>query len=45
MFGGAAIAVAQQWRLLDEEQLLTNSLPSYAAYKAKVKYRQIPFVW
>jgi protein-S-isoprenylcysteine O-methyltransferase Ste14 len=33
------------WRLLDEEQLLTNSLPGYAAYKAKVKYRLIPFVW
>jgi protein-S-isoprenylcysteine O-methyltransferase Ste14 len=33
------------WRLLDEEQLLTNSLPGYAAYKAKLKYRLIPFVW
>ena len=33
------------WRLLDEEKLLAKSLPGYVAYKAKVKYRLVPFVW
>ena len=32
-------------RLRDEEKLLTRELPGYAAYKKKVKYRLIPFVW
>ena len=32
-------------RLLDEEKLLTRELPGYEAYKKKVKYRLIPFVW
>ena len=32
-------------RLLDEEALLTKELPGYEAYKKKVKYRLIPFVW
>ena len=32
-------------RLLDEEALLTRELPGYEAYKQKVKYRLIPFVW
>ena len=32
-------------RLKDEEALLTRELPGYAAYKKKVKYRIIPFVW
>ena len=32
-------------RLNDEEELLTRELPGYAAYKQKVKYRIIPFVW
>ena len=32
-------------RLKDEEDLLTRELPGYAAYKQKVKYRIIPFVW
>lgn len=32
-------------RLTDEEKLLTKELPGYAAYKKKVKYRLIPFVW
>jgi protein-S-isoprenylcysteine O-methyltransferase Ste14 len=37
----AVIAV----RLKDEEALLTKELPGYAAYKKKVKYRMIPFIW
>ena len=32
-------------RLKDEEDLLTKELPGYAAYKQKVKYRIIPFIW
>lgn len=32
-------------RLKDEEELLTKELSGYAAYKQKVKYRIIPFVW
>ena len=32
-------------RLLDEEELLSRELPGYEAYKKKVKYRLIPFVW
>ena len=32
-------------RLKDEEDLLTRELPGYAAYKQKVKYRLIPFIW
>ena len=32
-------------RLKDEEDLLTRELPGYAAYKQKVRYRLIPFIW
>lgn len=32
-------------RLLDEEKLLTKELDGYEAYKKKVKYRLIPFIW
>ena len=32
-------------RLLDEEKLLTKELPGYAAYKKKVRYRLIPFIF
>lgn len=32
-------------RLKDEEDLLTRELPGYEAYKKKVRYRIIPFVW
>lgn len=32
-------------RLKAEENLLTRELPGYAAYKQKVKYRIIPFIW
>jgi protein-S-isoprenylcysteine O-methyltransferase Ste14 len=30
------------WRLLDEETFLTRSLPGYAEYKSKVRWRLIP---
>lgn len=32
-------------RLRGEERLLEHELPGYSAYKAKVKYRLIPFLW
>lgn len=32
-------------RLKDEEALLTRELPGYKAYKQRVKYRLIPFIW
>jgi protein-S-isoprenylcysteine O-methyltransferase Ste14 len=32
-------------RLKDEEELLTRELPGYEAYRKKVKYRLIPFIW
>ena len=32
-------------RVLDEEKLLTAELQGYAAYKTKVRYRLIPFIW
>jgi protein-S-isoprenylcysteine O-methyltransferase Ste14 len=33
------------WRLLDEERFLAKSLPGYAEYRSKVRYRLLPFVW
>ena len=32
-------------RLKDEEELLTRELAGYSAYKEKVKYRILPFIW
>lgn len=32
-------------RLKDEEELLARELPGYDAYRQKVKYRLIPFIW
>ena len=32
-------------RLKDEEELLTRELDGYEAYKKKVKYRILPFIW
>jgi len=33
------------WRLLDEERLLSQRLPGYAAYRQQVRYRLAPFLW
>jgi protein-S-isoprenylcysteine O-methyltransferase Ste14 len=38
-------AVVIAARLLDEEAFLLQRLPGYAAYRGKVRYRLIPFVW
>lgn len=32
-------------RILDEEQLLHQSLAGYAAYCTKVRWRLLPYVW
>ena len=32
-------------RIRNEEQVLEAELPGYKAYKQKVKYRMIPFIW
>ena len=32
-------------RIRNEEQILTADLPGYGEYKAKVKYKMVPFVW
>ena len=32
-------------RIRNEEEVLEEGLPGYREYKAKVKYRLIPFVW
>ncbi len=32
-------------RIRNEEALLEKELPGYAEYKAKVKYKMLPFVW
>jgi len=41
----AVIMMALLWRILDEEKFLVNNLSGYSAYKQKVKYRLIPFIW
>jgi protein-S-isoprenylcysteine O-methyltransferase Ste14 len=33
------------WRLLDEERLLSRSLPGYTEYQARVRFRLIPGLW
>jgi protein-S-isoprenylcysteine O-methyltransferase Ste14 len=33
------------WRLFDEERFLANTLPGYAEYQKRVRYRLVPFVW
>lgn len=33
------------WRLLDEESFLAGHLAGYSAYRSRVPYRLVPFVW
>jgi protein-S-isoprenylcysteine O-methyltransferase Ste14 len=33
------------WRLLDEEKLLTQSLPGYAEYQQRVRHHLVPGIW
>jgi protein-S-isoprenylcysteine O-methyltransferase Ste14 len=39
------ITPALLWRIFDEEKLLIKNLPGYAAYREKVRYRLVPYVW
>ena len=32
-------------RIRNEEEVLRNALPGYAAYQARVRYRLVPFLW
>ena len=41
----AAYPVSIVVRILNEEKVLSSELEGYIEYKAKVKYRLIPFVW
>jgi protein-S-isoprenylcysteine O-methyltransferase Ste14 len=40
-----AILPALLWRLADEEKFLAKTLSGYAEYRARVKYRLVPFIW
>jgi protein-S-isoprenylcysteine O-methyltransferase Ste14 len=45
-FAGVILLLAAVvWRLLDEEAFLAKSLPGYADYRGRVKYRLVPYVW
>lgn len=33
------------WRIVEEEKVLIKSLPGYADYRQRVKYRLLPFIW
>ncbi len=41
----AAMLPALIWRMIDEENFLTRSLPGYGGYLAKVRYRLVPGIW
>ena len=41
----AALLPFLMWRLFDEEQFLSESLPGYVEYQRKVRHRLIPGIW
>ncbi|VVC02302.1 Phospholipid methyltransferase [uncultured archaeon] len=41
----ALSAIAILFRILDEERLLKDKLPGYAAYCKKTRYRLVPYIW
>jgi len=41
----AAMAIVIILRLLNEEKFLSKSLPGYAEYLEKVRYRLVPGIW
>lgn len=45
LLGVVALALLIAWRLLNEEQFLSGSLPGYAEYRGRVRARLIPGVW
>lgn len=42
---GLLMTVLLAFRSLGEEKMMLNELEGYEAYKQKVKYRFIPFIW
>jgi protein-S-isoprenylcysteine O-methyltransferase Ste14 len=42
---GAAIVPVLAWRLLREESFLGANLAGYAAYRDRVRFRLVPYVW
>ena len=40
-----ALLPALAWRMIDEERVLVRDLAGYADYRAKVRWRLIPYVW
>jgi len=41
----ALVVVAIVWRLIEEEKFLVLNLAGYEAYRRRVRYRLIPYVW
>lgn len=41
----APITAVLAWRLVEEEKLLAVNLPGYQAYRERVGYRLVPFIW
>ena len=41
----AAIIPFLIWRLVDEERFLARNLPGYIAYRKRIRYRIVPYVW
>ncbi len=39
------LVAALVWRLLDEERYLAEHLPGYADYRARTRYRLIPWIF
>jgi protein-S-isoprenylcysteine O-methyltransferase Ste14 len=42
---GVALALLLAYRIRDEERTLSGELEGYAAYRQRVRYRLLPFVW
>jgi protein-S-isoprenylcysteine O-methyltransferase Ste14 len=40
-----ALVPALAWRLIDEEHVLLRDLDGYDAYRRKVRFRLVPYVW
>jgi protein-S-isoprenylcysteine O-methyltransferase Ste14 len=45
MVAFAPLLLAIVWRLQDEEGFLIRTLKGYAEYRAKVRYRLVPYIW
>ena len=42
---GGAMTLLLAGRIVGEERLLVHELEGYDAYRRKVRYRLVPFVW